>query len=117
MLFGHGFGAQVLGRGMIEITYANVFIKQGLIGIVFWLLPAVYLVWQLRLIRDAALRSLAMPYVMAAALVYVVSLTNPFLTNPIGLAVVLIAMVAVRVVRLSDGSKVSMEPVPHRPAC
>jgi len=116
MLFGHGFGAQVLGREMIEITYVNVFIKQGLIGIVFWLLPAVYLVWQLCLIRDAALRSLAMPYVMAAALVYVVSLTNPFLTNPIGMAVVLIAMVAVRVVRLSGGSKVSMEPVLHTPA-
>ena len=117
LLFGHGFGTGFLGREIIEITYVNVFIKQGLIGIVFWLLPAVYLAWQLRLIRDVALRSLAMPYVMAAALVYVVSLTNPFLTNPIGMAVVLIAIVAVRVVRLSGGSKAFMEPMPHTPAC
>lgn len=109
MLFGHGLGTRLLGRGIIEITYVNVFIKQGLVGIIFWFLPAVYLTWQMHLIRDAALRSLAMPYFMAAAFVYVVSLTNPFLTNPIGMAVVLIAMVAVRVVRLSGGSKVLME--------
>lgn len=109
MLFGRGFGAGVLGREFIEITYVNVPFKQGLVGIIFWFLPAVYLTWQMHLIRDAALRSLAMPYFMAAAFVYVVSLTNPFLTNPIGMAVVLIAMVAVRVVRLSGGSKVLRE--------
>ena len=116
VLFGHGLGTGVLGREIIEITYVNVLVKQGLIGIVFWFLPAVYLTWQMRLIRNAVLRALAMPYFMAAAFVYVVSITNPFLTNPIGMAVVLIAMVAVRVVRLSGGSKVSMEPVPHTSA-
>lgn len=117
VLFGRGFGADVFGRPAIEITYINVLFKQGMAGVLFWFLPAVYLAWQLRLIRDAALRSLAMPYLLAAAFVYVVSLTNPFLTNPIGMAVVLIAMVAVRVVRLSGGSKAFMEPMPHTPAC
>ena len=116
MIFGHGFGTELFGRKMIEITYVNVFVKQGLIGIIFWFLPAVYLACQMRLIRDAALRSLAMPYLTAAAFVYVVSLTNPFLTNPIGMAVVLIAMVVVRVVRFSSGSKVLTEPAPHTPA-
>ncbi|MBS3934547.1 MAG: hypothetical protein KGZ43_00110 [Sulfuritalea sp.] len=102
LFFGGGFGTEVLGREAIEITYVNVFFKQGLVGLLFWFLPAVYLAWQLRLVRDAALRPLAMPYVMAVAFVYAVSLTNPFLTNPIGMAVVLIAMAAVRVVRLSE---------------
>ena len=104
-LFGRGFGADVLGRPIIEITYINVLFKQGMVGVLFWFLPAVYLAWQLRSIRDAALRSLAMPYLLAAALVYVVSFTNPFLTNPIGMAVVLIAMVAVRVVRFTAVAK------------
>ncbi len=99
LLFGGGFGTQVLGRRIIEITYVNLWFKQGLGGLVFWFLPAGYLAWQMRAIRDAALRAMAIPYVMAAAFVYTVSFTNPFLTNPIGMAVVLIAMVAVRVIR------------------
>ena len=60
-------------------------------------------------IHDSGLRALAVPYLMSAALVYVVSLTNPFLTNPIGMSVVMIAMVAVRVINRSS-SKDLMEP-------
>lgn len=113
VLFGRGFGAAVVGREAIEITYVNVFYKQGIVGIIFWFLPAVYLAWRMRAIRDTALRALAMPYFMAAAFVYVVSLTNPFLTNPIGMSVVLVAMVAVRVIGLSSSSKALMEPTPR----
>lgn len=112
MFFGHGFGAPVLGREAIEITYVNLFVKQGLVGMVFWLLPGVYLIWQTRLIRNAAFRSLVMPYLLSVAFVYLVSLTNPFLTNPIGMAVVLITMVVVRVVRHSDGGEISKCPCP-----
>ena len=103
VLLGRGFGADVLGRQAIEITYVNVLFKQGMVGIFFWFLPAIYLTWQMHFIRDARLRSLAMPYFVAAAFVYVVSLTNPFLTNPIGMAIVMIAMVAVRAI-LHSGS-------------
>ncbi len=95
VLFGRGFGADVFGRQIIEMSYPMCFIKQGIAGIIFWFLPAVYLAWRMRVIRDAERRSLAMPYFMAAAFVYVVSFTNPFLTNPIGMSVVMIAMVAV----------------------
>lgn len=115
MLFGRGFGAAVVGREAIEITYVNVFYKQGIVGIIFWFLPAVYLAWRMRAIRDTALRALAMPYFMAAAFVYVVSLTNPFLTNPIGMSVVLVAMVAVRVIGLSSSTSITdlLEPTPR----
>ena len=105
VLFGRGLGASVLGRETIEITYANVLFKQGMLGIVFWLLPAAYLIWRVRNIIHPRLRALAMPYFMAAAFVYVVSLTNPFLTNPIGMAVVMIAMVAVRVIERLGGAE------------
>ena len=102
VLFGQGLGTPILGREAIEIAYANVFIKQGMVGIIFWLLPAFYLVWLMRSNHDSGFRTLAMPYFMSAALVYVVSLTNPFLTNPIGMSVVMIAMVAVRVIHRSN---------------
>lgn len=112
VLFGRGFGADVLGRQAIEITYVNVLFKQGMLGLLFWVLPAAYLTWQMHFIRDAGLRSLVMPYFMAAVLVYVVSLTNPFLTNPIGMAIVMIAMVVVRVIRQS-GSVGQLESMPR----
>ena len=35
VLFGQGLGAPILGREAIEITYANVFYKQGMVGIIF----------------------------------------------------------------------------------
>jgi hypothetical protein len=111
VLFGQGFGAPILGREAIEIAYVNVFIKQGVIGIIFWLLPPFYLAWLMRSINDSGRRALAMPYFMSAALVYVMSLTNPFLTNPIGMSIVMIAMVAVRVVNQSS-SKDLMKPLP-----
>lgn len=110
VLFGRGFGAEVLGREAIEITYVNVFYKQGIAGIVFWFLPAVYLAWRMRAIRDTALRALAMPYLMSAAFVYVVSFTNPFLTNPIGMTVILVAMVAVRAIGLSESRRPAESP-------
>lgn len=112
VLLGRGLGADVLGRPAIEITYVNVFFKQGMAGILFWFLPAIYLTLQMRFIRDAELRSLAMPYFMSAAFVYVVSFTNPFLTNPLGMPVVMIAMVAVRVIRQS-GSAGQLESMPR----
>ncbi len=114
LLFGRGFGGEVIGgRQSIEITYVNMFYKQGLVGLIFWFLPAVYLVWRMRTIPRGPQRDMAMPYFMAAAMVYVVNFTNPFLTNPIGMAVVMIAMVAVRVIGLSSSSKALMEPTPR----
>ena len=116
VLFGQGFGAPILGREAIEITYANVFFKQGMAGIIFWLLPLFYLVRLMRSIHASELRTVAMPFFMSAAFVYVVSLTNPFLTNPIGMSVVMIAMVAVRVIKQSN-SKCLMEPMTRPILC
>lgn len=60
-----------------------------------------------------------MPFFMATAFVYLVSITNPFLTNPIGLTVVMLAMVAVNVIRDSamqaqaHGDRREAADVPH----
>ena len=102
VLFGHGFGATILGRQIIELTYANLFCKQGLVAIIFWLFPPAYIILRIRNILDSELRTVAMPYLMSTLLVYVVSFTNPFLTNSIGMSIVMIAMVAVRVISKSN---------------
>ena len=112
VLFGRGFGAAILGRQTLEITYANVLYKQGVVGLFFWLLPAGYLIWKMRDIPRPEMRALAAPYLMATAFVYAVSITNPFLTNPIGMSVMMISMVAIRVIRESGGAGL---PDPMRP--
>jgi hypothetical protein len=104
LVAGYGFGAAVLGRQAIEFTYVNIVWKQGIAGILFWLLPIVYVAWCMHKIRETIVRQSAAPYLMATAFVYLVSATNPFLTNPIGMAVVMISMVAVAVMRASDGA-------------
>lgn len=104
LLAGYGFGATVLGRQAIELTYINIVWKQGIAGILFWLLPIAYVAWCMCKIREKSVRQLAAPYLMATAFVYLVSATNPFLTNPIGMAVVMISMVVVAVIRASDSA-------------
>jgi hypothetical protein len=110
VIFGHGFGAAILGRQAIEITYANLFYKQGLMAILFWLFSPVYLVWRIRNILDERFRSVAIPFLMSTALVYLVSLFNPFLSNPIGMSVVMISMVAVRVISEADRMEAMVVP-------
>jgi hypothetical protein len=105
LLAGYGFGAQVFGRQAIELTYINILYKQGIAGLVFWLVPLAYVAWRVRNIRERDARRLAMPFLMSTAFVYLVSVTNPFLATPIGLTVVMLAMVAVNVIgqpRASD---------------
>lgn len=99
LLAGYGFGAKVFGRGAIELTYVNILYKQGIAGLLFWLVPLAYVAWGVLNIAERGARLMVMPFLMAAAFVYLMSVTNPFLTNPIGLTVVMLAMVAVNVIR------------------
>ena len=102
LLAGYGFGAKVFGRQAIELTYINILYKQGIAGLLFWLVPLAYVAWGVRNMGEPGARLLAMPFLMATAFVYLVSVTNPFLTTPIGLTVLMIAMVAVNVIRDSS---------------
>lgn len=106
-LFGNGLGAEILGRNQIEINYINIFYKQGILGLVFWLFPLVYIYKQSNKLNDKAL-FLAMPFILSTLFVYIVSMTNPFLTNPIGMTIVLVTMVVTRVLLHSDMNKVPL---------
>lgn len=105
--FGNGLGAEILGRNQIEINYINIFYKQGILGLVFWLFPLVYIYKQSNKLNNKALL-LAMPFLLSTLFVYIVSMTNPFLTNPIGMTVVLVTMVVTRVLLHSDMNKVPL---------
>ena len=94
LFIGHGFGALMDGRVKLEIAYIEMLYKQGLIGIIFWLAILISLVFSyMRLAGN--MRDKAEPYMLSVFFVYVQSATNPFLTNPIGMSMILVSIVVV----------------------
>lgn len=90
VVFGHGFGAEINGRNRIEIAWAEVFYKQGLVGLGFWL----YWVFSLSsyfISLRGWVRKVARPYFASALFIFALSFTNPFMNNSIGLVVLLVA--------------------------
>jgi hypothetical protein len=96
IIVGEGFGSPINDRPMIENTFLFVFWKLGLAGVVFWLSPIVLCTYYyLRVPRGEPYR-LAGAYYFGVVLVYVQTLTNPYLNNPIGLSFVMLALFSLR---------------------
>jgi len=102
---GHGFGIGVPSRpDRMEITYLETFHKQGIIGLLFWT-GLFFLNWRLyvRAVRNGSAR-LAGPFILSIVFVYAESLTNPYLTNPIGLTMVLLSLVCLTILGSAKSS-------------
>ena len=92
VFIGHGFGIGIPIREMhMEITYLEIFHKQGLIGVLFWLLPLGAIIFNYINIEKKSF--IVKSFFVSALFVYAESATNPFLTNPIGMTVVLLALI------------------------
>jgi hypothetical protein len=105
---GHGLGTSVGARARIEASYLEIFHQQGLLGLAFW---TVVLLMVARDYLNALRRGAgpaALPFFLAAVYVYVESATNPFLTNPIGMSMVLISLVVLRL--LAEGARSTPPP-------
>jgi len=97
MLFGNGFGTPVAERLNIENTYLWVLWKNGLVGLAFWLAPLLAcIVLFSRIPRRAAEFRLGCALLFSAVLIYVQSAMNPYLNNPIGLMMVMLALFGLR---------------------
>jgi hypothetical protein len=94
LMFGHGFGAMINDRGRIEIAWAEIFFKQGLIGLTFWLYWLAQVVNMYYAIDQQRRKSLR-PYFSTILFVMVISFTNPFMNNSIGLVAMLVAYFAI----------------------
>jgi hypothetical protein len=94
---GHGFGIGVPSRPVhMEISYLEIFHKQGIFGLMFW----GFLLWRLWKRFQAQGRSeLADVLFYAAIFVFFQSLTNQFMNNPIGLSVILFSFVGLRALK------------------
>jgi hypothetical protein len=89
---GHGFGIGVPIREVhMEIAYLEIFHKQGLIGLLFWLIVLSWIVVSYKKISKKSYISKA--FLVSTFFVYLESATNPFLNNPIGMTVVLLSLI------------------------
>jgi O-antigen ligase len=77
----------------MEIVYLEVFHKQGIVGLSFWGL-VILLNWLLyrRAVKNNNFQRAA-PFLLSVVLVYLQSLTNPYLNNPIGLTMISVSLV------------------------
>lgn len=103
VLIGHGLGLDIGTRGRIEVSYLEILYKQGLVGLVFWGAVLLRIIVDYRRCEARGQSERAQPFLFGALLVFLESATNPFLTNPIGMSIVLVGLIAVRVLaRQSD---------------
>ena len=101
LIFGRGMGALIGERGRIEMTYPEVFYKQGGIGLLLW--GAVLLVNFMAFLRvRESMRQQALVFHLAALFVYFATATNTFLTGSIGMSIVLISTVVLLVMNKSQ---------------
>ena len=91
---GHGFGNGVPDRPIhMENSFLEIFHKQGLIGILFWIGLLFYVYVLFINIKNKEFKKLALPFILSVFFVYFQSLTNPYINNPMGLSFLLITIV------------------------
>jgi hypothetical protein len=95
-LFGEGFGALINDRVLIENTFLWATWKLGFAGLVFWFAPLFLVTHFFFSIPARGANRLACAYFFGTVLVYVQTMTNPYLNNPIGLSFVMVAMFSLR---------------------
>ena len=92
-LIGHGFGYGIEERTThMEISYMDIFHKQGIVGIAFWLLLMVAVIYYARTVSNKY-KETADFWVTATLMIYLQSCFNPYINTPMGMTVVFMALV------------------------
>jgi len=93
IFIGHGFGHGVDERSVhMEVAYMEIFHKQGILGLAFW---GSLLVMILSLAKSVPVRFKETVdfWVTATLMIYLQSCFNSYVNNPIGMTVVILALV------------------------
>jgi hypothetical protein len=92
---GHGFGVGINERPVhMENSFLEIFHKQGLMGLLFWFSVLFYIFWNYANIKIKQNKEIVLPFLLSVVFVFFQSLTNPFLNNPIGLAIIVATIAA-----------------------
>jgi hypothetical protein len=91
-IIGHGLGQGIPTRPIhMEISYLEIFHKQGILGLVCWLLIFLVGVRKALAVRDDPA---SLPYFLSFVFVFAISLFNQFINNPIGLFIIMASIIA-----------------------
>ena len=92
-IIGHGFGYGIAERSSyMEISYLDIFHKQGVFGLAVWLMLLASVVY-LGKSASKKYKETADFWVTAVLMVYLQSFFNPYINNPMGLTVILMGLV------------------------
>lgn len=105
-IMGHGFGHGVpLKPVHMEMCYMEILHKQGLVGLFFWF----YLIF--KILRFHSLEKLTKQskdlidfFVLSGVMIYIQSLFNPYLLNPIGMTMVLLSYVSCKLIAKNENT-------------
>ncbi len=105
IFIGHGFGIGVASRPIhMEISYLEIFHKQGILGILFYLLLlkkviSNYIKVAFNNSQTSVAKMQALSFTCSSIFVYIQSASNPLLNNPIGISVVIMSIVSTDIIR------------------
>jgi hypothetical protein len=114
VLFGHGLGSGVPMRPVhMEMTYMEIFYKQGLLGLAVWGGTFAFIVRRYLSLKNSRFEVLATPYFISVVFVGIQSVANAFINNPIGLSMVFVSLSALEFLhsQLADGGTALRHPV------
>lgn len=93
-IIGNGFGVGVPSKPIhMEVSFLEIFHKQGLIGVSFWVCLFIYIFFLYVKIKNKHYKSIALPFLLSVIFIILQSFTNPYMNNPIGLTMILISLV------------------------
>lgn len=93
VIIGHGFGYSIGERTThMEISYLDIFHKQGILGLFFWAMLLYALLYYGKSVVEKY-KETADFWVTAALMIYLQSFFNPYINTPMGMSVVLLALV------------------------
>ena len=98
VLLGEGYGSLIDDRLNIENTFLWVLWKLGILGVVFWVTPLLLCVRYFLAIPNFHANRLACAFLFGTVLIYVQTMTNPYLNNPIGLSFVMFSLFSLRTI-------------------
>ncbi len=102
LIFGSGLGSTINNRMNIENTFLWALWKLGFLGFIFWISPLIAgIKYFLIAKKNQAHYMIAHAYFYGLILIYIQTLSNPYLNNPIGLSFVIISIFSLRLLAYS----------------
>lgn len=103
LILGHGFGIGIEVRELhMEIAYLEILHKQGVLGLSFWILIFIQAFLYYR--NSMRSRRIAKPFFLIVCSVYLISFTNSFVNNPLGLYPLLVSLICLKIISEEDFS-------------